>query len=139
MIASPIATILPTSAPNFSAEAGIFGGIVMFFFFGFIFWLVALVDILKSEFNEPTNKVIWLVLTLILPFLGPLLYFIFGRKQAKKGSGMNLKIVFTLLSFFVWYPLGVVLMWVWTNWPKWIKVIITIAASIFFSLPFIAK
>lgn len=42
--------------------------------------LIALIDILRSEFTG-SNKLIWVVVTIFLPFLGPLLYFSIGRKQ----------------------------------------------------------
>ena len=130
MKASPIATILPTSVPDFDTEAKIVGGIlaggVAVMFWGFVFWLVALIDILKSEFKDSNNKIIWLVLTLILPFLGPLLYFVVGRKQATKGTGINLRNTLTILSFFIWYPLGIILMWILTKWQLWVKILITI-------------
>lgn len=46
----------------------------------FILFLITLIDILKSTFNDKINKVIWVVLAFI-PLLGPLLYFFIGRKQ----------------------------------------------------------
>jgi hypothetical protein len=52
---------------------GMFEGVV---FFGLmwlvvaVLWLVALVDILKSEFKDGLTKVIWLILVIFLPFLG---------------------------------------------------------------------
>ena len=42
--------------------------------------LIALIDILRNEFTG-SNKLIWLVVILLLPFLGPLLYFAIGRNQ----------------------------------------------------------
>jgi len=51
----------------------------------FVAWLSALIDILKSEFVNPSNKVVWLIVIFILPILGPILYSIFGKSQ-KNGS-----------------------------------------------------
>lgn len=42
----------------------------------FVFWIVALVDCLRS--SNP-NKVVWVIVIILLPFLGSILYFIFGR------------------------------------------------------------
>jgi len=42
----------------------------------FIFWVVALVDCIKS--NNP-NKIVWIIVIILLPFLGTILYFLFGR------------------------------------------------------------
>jgi len=63
---------------------GMFEGVV---FFGLmwlvvaVLWLVALVDILKSEFKDGLTKVIWLILVIFLPFMGSILYFFIGRDQ----------------------------------------------------------
>jgi uncharacterized membrane protein len=42
----------------------------------FILWIVALVDCIKS--NNP-NKVVWIIVIILLPFLGSILYFLFGK------------------------------------------------------------
>ena len=44
----------------------------------FILWIVALVDCLKS--NSP-NKVVWIIVIILLPFLGSILYFALGRSR----------------------------------------------------------
>ena len=46
----------------------------------FIFWIVALVDCLKG--NSP-SKVAWIIAIILLPFLGTILYFVFGRSSAR--------------------------------------------------------
>lgn len=43
-------------------------------------FLAALVDVLKGKF-EGNNKLIWILVILVLPILGPILYFLIGRKQ----------------------------------------------------------
>jgi hypothetical protein len=45
----------------------------------FIVW--ALIEVLKSNFQNDTNKLIWVLVILFVPVLGGLLYFIIGRKQ----------------------------------------------------------
>ena len=56
----------------------------------FIFFLVglpaviilgALIDILKSEFDPQQNKLIWVLVTILVPVLGAILYFTIGRSQ----------------------------------------------------------
>jgi len=42
--------------------------------------LIALIDILRNEFTG-SNKLIWVVVSIFLPFLGPILYFAIGRHQ----------------------------------------------------------
>jgi hypothetical protein len=44
----------------------------------FICWIVALVDCIKS--NNP-NKIVWIVVIILLPFLGTILYYVFGRSS----------------------------------------------------------
>lgn len=42
----------------------------------FVLWIVALVDCIKS--NNP-NKVVWIIVIILLPILGSILYFLFGK------------------------------------------------------------
>jgi len=49
----------------------------------FIFWVWALIDILKSDFKDSINKLIWLLVVFFLYVLGALLYIIIGRNQKK--------------------------------------------------------
>lgn len=46
----------------------------------FITWLIALIDILRSEFTG-YNKIIWILVVLFVPLLGAILYFAIGRRQ----------------------------------------------------------
>ena len=42
--------------------------------------IISLTDILKSNF-EGNNKLIWVFIVVMLPVIGPILYFIIGRDQ----------------------------------------------------------
>ncbi len=46
-----------------------------------VLWIFAIIDILKSNFKDSTNKIIWVLIVLLLPVLGSILYFIFGGQQ----------------------------------------------------------
>lgn len=46
----------------------------------FIPWLIALLDVLRSEFTE-NNKLIWLLAVILVPVVGWLAYFVIGRSQ----------------------------------------------------------
>ena len=46
-----------------------------------IFALVALVSCLKSNFQDSTNKLIWVLVILFLPLIGSILYFVMSPKQ----------------------------------------------------------
>lgn len=58
-------------------------GELIVIFLIFIFPLIALIDILKSRFEE-NNKLIWLLVVLFLNIIGTLLYLFIGRKQKIK-------------------------------------------------------
>lgn len=64
---------------------GIFGSaelLVILFLGIFIFLLpvIALIDIVRSRF-EGNMQLIWVLIVLLLNFVGAVLYFILGRKQ----------------------------------------------------------
>lgn len=44
-----------------------------------IMWIVALVDCLKG--NNP-NKVVWVIVIILLPLLGSILYFLLRKSKA---------------------------------------------------------
>jgi hypothetical protein len=41
-----------------------------------VMWIVALVDCLKS--SSP-NKIVWIIVIILLPFLGSILWFVLGK------------------------------------------------------------
>jgi hypothetical protein len=45
--------------------------------------IIALIDILKSEFKG-NNKIVWLLVVLLANFFGAILYFLIGREQKIK-------------------------------------------------------
>lgn len=49
----------------------------------FIPWVVALVDVLRSEFTE-NNKLIWLLAVVFAPVVGWVAYFALGRSQKRR-------------------------------------------------------
>lgn len=62
---------------------GIYELVIMLFFLGFIPFIFAFVDILRSQF-ESNNKLIWLLAVIFVPLIGSIAYFIIGRKQKVK-------------------------------------------------------
>jgi hypothetical protein len=49
--------------------------------------LIALLDILKSDFKG-NDKIVWLLAVLFVPYIGAIAYFFIGRKQkVKKVAG----------------------------------------------------
>lgn len=47
---------------------------------GFALWLWALIDVIRRQFRDPNNKVLWLVLIILIPWIGSIVYLIAGRK-----------------------------------------------------------
>ena len=48
----------------------------------FIFWLWMLVDCLKNPRLHGNEKLIWVLVVIILPFIGSLLYFFIAKEQS---------------------------------------------------------
>jgi len=44
--------------------------------------VIALIDVIKREKVTGNNKVIWILLIVLVSVIGPVIYFIFGRKEA---------------------------------------------------------
>lgn len=52
-----------------------------------IFWVWLMLDCVQRDFREPTMKIVWIVLMVVLPFLGSVLYFFLEKYPAdKKGA-----------------------------------------------------
>jgi hypothetical protein len=49
----------------------------------FIIWVLTIVDIVRSEFTTPSNKTVWIILVILLPLFGTVLYCIFGSGQKR--------------------------------------------------------
>lgn len=57
--------------------------LILIILLGIVPTIVALVDILKSEFKG-NNKIVWVLVVLFANFLGAVLYFLIGREQKIK-------------------------------------------------------
>lgn len=49
-------------------------------------FLRALLHLLRSRFSTPTDKIVWLLVILCVPLIGPLLYFFIGTRQTSSDS-----------------------------------------------------
>jgi TonB family protein len=43
--------------------------------------IVAVIDIVRSHFTDPNDKLVWTIVAVLLPIFGPILYFIMGKNQ----------------------------------------------------------
>ncbi len=57
--------------------------LLLIFIVPVVLWLTALIDILKSNFSG-NNKLVWIVVVILLPILGAILYFLIGKSQKVK-------------------------------------------------------
>ena len=55
--------------------------VFIFIFLPSIFWIIALIDILKSDFRDTNGKIIWVLVVIFLPVIGSILYFLIGKSQ----------------------------------------------------------
>jgi hypothetical protein len=46
-------------------------------------WLIVFLDIMRNEFTGD-NKIIWVIVVILVPVLGPIAYLFIGRKQKIK-------------------------------------------------------
>jgi hypothetical protein len=40
--------------------------------------IYCIIDITRSKFNEPVNKLLWTIIVIFVPLIGEILYLIFG-------------------------------------------------------------
>jgi hypothetical protein len=45
------------------------------------FWIWTLIDLLRSDFEDENNKIIWLLLVIFLPVIGVILYWLIAPDQ----------------------------------------------------------
>ncbi|MGQ9802189.1 MAG: PLD nuclease N-terminal domain-containing protein [Candidatus Saccharicenans sp.] len=62
---------------------GLYELAVLFLILSLPLFIIALVDILKHDFPG-NDKIVWLLVVIFLPFLGPILYFLIGRQKRIK-------------------------------------------------------
>lgn len=51
--------------------------------------IFALVDLLKREYYKTDTKIIWAIVIVIFGIIGPVIYFIFGRKERPVDSDQD--------------------------------------------------
>lgn len=55
--------------------------LLAFYVIPFLIVVAALVDVIRNEFEPSHNKLIWVIVIILLPVLGSVLYFFVGRNQ----------------------------------------------------------
>lgn len=55
-------------------------------------------------------------------------------QSANNGLSEDTKTIITVLLLIFAFPIGVILMWIWVRWPRWVKILISLVIII----PFVA-
>lgn len=55
--------------------------VLLFVLLPTVLWIVALVDIIKSDFKDSNNKIIWILIVILVPIIGSILYFLMAKNQ----------------------------------------------------------
>src|SRR5580658_8451147 len=75
------------------ALGGLFAGAAVLLWFLFVafmmllglaltvFWILALVDVIRRQFSDPNMKIVWVLVILFAQGIGAIIYFVVGRKQ----------------------------------------------------------
>lgn len=45
------------------------------------FWIIELVDCLRRDFRDPSEKIVWVLVIIFTHFVGALLYWIMGKSH----------------------------------------------------------
>ena len=84
-----------TAADTAAATAAVGLGVGMLIFWiifcglGFVLFLWALIDVIRRNFANPNDKILWIVMILVIGILGPILYLIIGRKKGTLPDGTS--------------------------------------------------
>jgi hypothetical protein len=63
--------------------------VILILLIPFILLLIAIIDLVKKEYSKATDKIVWILIVVLIPVLGPLLYFFVGRRS---GSGTDKRV-----------------------------------------------
>lgn len=63
-----------------SPAAGYFSWVILSLIY-LVLWFVTLRNVLKSQFHNPDNKNTWLLIIILVPVAGIMLYHIYGKSQ----------------------------------------------------------
>lgn len=55
--------------------------ILLFFFWPTLFWILMLIDCMNRNFNNPTDKIAWILVLILLNFIGATLYYFLVKNK----------------------------------------------------------
>lgn len=50
-------------------------------FAGMVFFVIALLRIMRTNFRDSNTRLLWLILVLVAPILGPILFFTYAKRS----------------------------------------------------------
>lgn len=53
------------------------------------FWIYALIDMIRSDFKDPNQKLIWALLLLLIPFFGTFIYLSMSRRTKVRNDSAH--------------------------------------------------
>ena len=59
----------------------LYGGMFLVMIAAMVLWIMALVDVVKREFKEPNEKIVWVLVIALTHWIGALIYMGIGKKQ----------------------------------------------------------
>ncbi|MCL5407668.1 MAG: PLD nuclease N-terminal domain-containing protein [Patescibacteria group bacterium] len=80
-------TITPNAADVAAGTAAVGLGIGMILFWvlfvgvGAVIWIWALVDVIRRQFTNSNDKTLWLIIVILLGWIGGIVYLLVGRKK----------------------------------------------------------
>lgn len=54
---------------------------ILFIGVGLAIWIWALIDVIRRQFTNQSDKTLWLILVILLGWIGGIVYLIAGRKK----------------------------------------------------------
>lgn len=60
---------------------GGFGFMLLFIVLPLAITILALIEVIKSDFEKDINKLVWIIVIICFPFFGGILYYFVGRGQ----------------------------------------------------------
>jgi hypothetical protein len=51
---------------------------------GTIIYIFTIIDVLRSNFTSSTDKLIWILVVILLPLIGTILWFLIGRGKSTR-------------------------------------------------------
>jgi hypothetical protein len=75
-----------------SIVGGVFGLLVLFLgavvsLAGFVFWLWMLIHAITNKGLPDSERIVWVLVIIFLPFIGSIIYFFIGRPKGRSAVG----------------------------------------------------